>query len=353
MYMLREVIYVDQVPHKAHCLLAADIGGTNSNFGFFKRHNDQYILLFSLHAKSQEIINFVDLVTQVIAHARDTYAITVTHSCFAGAGIVSQERDYCKPTNLNFAIDAREIASNTALHCVTVANDFEVIGYGISKIAAQQVVPINSGTHYNHATQGIIGAGTGLGKCSLFWDKHAKRYIPQPSEGGHADFAAQEPLEYDLIEFIRHEEQKTCTISWEEVLSGMGITRMYHFFRRRNNNVVFDPVVAQNGLHPDLIFEYRDRDEHCAHTYALYQRLYARCAKNFALDILALGGLYVAGGIAAHNLALFQEPNFINEFVNCGKQQDVLRQIPITVVTDYNVSLYGAVVYMELEGLCS
>jgi glucokinase len=42
----------------------------------------------------------------------------------------------------------------------------------------------------------------------------------------------------------------------------------------------------------------------------------------------------------------------MDEFLNCGKQQELLKQIPVYVITDYNVSLYGAAEYMRLEGLC-
>lgn len=352
MYELREVKYVDQVPKKEHCLLAADIGGTNSNFGFFVLYDDTFKLLFSVHAKSQDVVNFTDLVKQVLEYALSTYQITVTHSCFAGAGVVSSTRDYCKPTNLNFAIDAHEILAKTSLHCAIVVNDFEVIGHGIPVIDQSKLVQVNVGNPQHYANRGIVGAGTGLGKCSLLWDVHSKRYMPLPSEGGHADFAVQHKLEYDLIEFIRTTEHRFCNISWEDVLSGYGIKRMYNFFKTLNQSEKAHQELAKNGLHPDMIFKSRTLDNHAMNTYKLYQTFYARCAKSFALDALTLGGLYIAGGIAAKNLELFQDSGFIAEFTNCGKQQDLLKKIPIYVITDYNVSLYGAAAYMVLEGLC-
>ncbi len=59
-----------------------------------------------------------------------------------------------------------------------------------------------------------------------------------------------------------------------------------------------------------------------------------------------------SGGIAANNLELFKDAYFTHEFINCGKQQELLKRIPIYVITDYNISLYGGVAYMALEGSC-
>ncbi len=165
---------------------------------------------------------------------------------------------------------------------------------------------------------------------------------------GHADFAAQSQLELDLVTFIMQHEGRICNVSWEDVLSGYGIQRIHRFFKQRSGG----GKGGDNGPHPDEIFNARNRDEDCRKTFELYTTFYARCAKNLALDALALGGVYIAGGIAAKNLPMFELPAFMNEFVNCGKQQKLLAQVPIWVITDYNVSLYGAAAYMLLEGVC-
>lgn len=352
MYKLKEVTYGQNIPYDSVCLMGADIGGTNSNFGFFQIINNKMVLLFSLHAKSKEITNFTDLVREVLAYAQAKYRIIAFHSCFAGAGVVSARRDYCKPTNLSFGIDAKEILAKTSLHCAIIANDFEVIGHGLAEISPDKLVLVNKGVPREHAARAIVGAGTGLGKCALLWDAHHGRYMPLVSEGGHADFPATNQLELELIEFIQLQENRGCHISWEDVLSGNGIGWMYHFFKARDSKTPANNELVANGLYPDEIFNSRNLDAHAWHTFALFANIYARCAKDFALDVLALGGVFIAGGIAAKNLALFQDKNFMTEFANCGKQQNLLMQVPIYIIMDYNVSLYGAVAYMELEGLC-
>lgn len=342
--------YVDNIPKNSELLLVGDIGGTNSNFGFFQHKENKLILLFSLHAKSKEVKNFTDIVREVLAYAHRHYATTCKRACFAAAGVPSQDRMFCKPTNLTLMIDIPDILDKTDLDCGFIVNDFLVIGYGLNLIHQDNLVRINQGHMRQQAAKAIVGAGTGLGKSILYWSEDHNQYIPLPSEGGHADFAAQNELEFDLIRFIQETEQRTCTVSWEDVLSGDGIKRLYHFFRSRAGE---DIRTIGDGPHPDEIFKQCNGNQRCFETFQLYTTFYARCAKNFALDALALGGFYIAGGIAAKNLPLFKEEAFMKEFINCGKQEALLAQVPIFVITDYNVSLYGAALFLIFDGTCT
>lgn len=353
MLPFKEVVQVKQIARDTRCILVSDIGGTNSNFGVFTLEGQKAQLQVSLHFKSQQVQNFTDLIVDVLNYLHDTYGISISRACFAAAGVTSEGRDYCKPTNLSFAIDAQDIIKKTSIECAYLVNDFEVIGYGVDSLAPDQLVTIHEGVPRKTANRAVLGAGTGLGKCILAWEKHSHRHVPLASEGGHADFAAQDQLELDLIQFTQDIEQRSCRISWEDVLSGNGIKRMYAFFKARNSEAVGSDYLSANGMHPDEIFKNRALDLHAQRTFDLYIRLYARCAKNFALDALSLGGIYIAGGIAAHNVEMFKVPIFMQEFVNCGKQEALLNEMPVYIIADYNVSLYGTMQYMLLEGLCT
>lgn len=348
---LIEKVYVDTVPRDIQAILGADIGGTNSNFGVFELTDNKLTLLFSVHAKSQEVSDFTLLCKQVQELIASRYDISIQAALFASAGVVSPDRDCSIPTNLSsIEINAHAIKQATGIPCVYVVNDFEVIGYGIDLIDSSDLVKVHKGTERKWAQKAILGAGTGLGKCIMFWNSCVDRYVPVASEGGHADFAAQRLIELDLIQYIQRTEEFSCNVSWEDVLSGNGIQRIYQFFHARTNNGKH--AKNEQVPHPDEIFKSRKHDQHSWDTFELYTKLYARCAKNFVLDALALGGIYIAGGIAANNLPMFELPAFAKEFVNCGKQGQLLEDVPVYVITDYNVSLYGAAYYLVLEGVC-
>lgn len=351
----KKILFVERaygalIPRGITAVIGADIGGTNSNFGIFDMSHELPILLFSMHAKSKEVTNFTDVVKELLSIIQDKYQITVEHALFACAGVVSPRRDFSKPTNLSITIDAHEIKQKTGLRCVYIVNDFEVIGYGIGLIDQKHLVQVQGGAGRHHQNRAILGAGTGLGKSIMFFNTIVERYVPVASEGGHADAALQSDLEFELAKFIQKSEQHNCPISWENLLSGDGIKRIYKFFHARalKNDHNKDEKMPQ----PDEIFNSRINDKHSRDTFELYTLLYARCAKNFALDALALGGIYIAGGIAAHNLEMFKTELFLKEFTNCGKQSHLLKELPLYVITDYNVSLYGAAYYFQIEDVC-
>jgi len=74
----------------------------------------------------------------------------------------------------------------------------------------------------------------------------------------------------------------------------------------------------------------------------LFSLFFARCAKNYVLDTLAIGGLYIAGGIAMKNKEIFSTKQFISEFNNAYRYTDFLKKVPINIITDYDVSLLGS-----------
>jgi glucokinase len=351
MLPFREVFYAKKIEPSKICFLVGDIGGTNSNFGIVEPHNDTFTLLLSLHFKSSEIKNFPDLIADIISYLNDKYSLTITKACLGAAGIISELRDWAKPTNLHFEIDAKKIKEKTGLATVVLINDFEAVGFGIEKLAKKDLVHLNNGAPRAYANKAILGAGTGLGKGIMAWDEPRHTYIPVPSEGGHADFAVQSQQELDFINFIKTSEHIPCNISWENILSGRGIQRIYSFLGSVGSyqSTQYTQEIEKNGLHPDMIFGYRMHDERCKDTFELFAGWYGRCAKNFTLDVLALGGMYIAGGIASKNLDLFKVPHFMGEFVNCGKQMQRLKDVPVYVISDYNVSLYGAAQYLMLR----
>ena len=77
----------------------------------------------------------------------------------------------------------------------------------------------------------------------------------------------------------------------------------------------------------------------------LFVRMYAKVASNVALTLLPTQGLYLAGGIVSKNADWFlRQGEFISAFETVYKESlvDTLRNIPVYIVNDYAISLYGA-----------
>ncbi len=78
---------------------------------------------------------------------------------------------------------------------------------------------------------------------------------------------------------------------------------------------------------------------------ALFIGAYGAEAGNLALKLLPYGGLYLAGGIAAKNLALFTEcDTFLDAFLNKGRMRPLLERIPVKLILNPQVGLIGAAV---------
>jgi len=347
---LREVMYVEEITRQYPFFLAGDIGGTNANFGIFSCAPERPVLILSLHYKSQKISDFTSFVVELVDYITNYYGISCTSACIGAAGIVYPHRVSVQPTNLPFFINVHDIMQASKLDILLI-NDFEAVALGRELLPASALLSLNKkGVSRAHANIGFIGAGTGLGKSMLLWHREEHRYLPYASEGGHADAVFITDKEVALRAFIR-DEFVGCPVSWEMILSGAGIQRIYHFLgtRKPYSQTDYSLEIAAHDFNPDRISFYAERDQRCRDTFTMYRDFYARVCKNFVLEALALNGIYIAGGIAAKNKQLFFDPAFMQEFTRCGKLHKQLELIPVTLITDYNVSLYGALVAFQLR----
>ena len=346
---LRECVYTEKIDKNGHFVLAGDIGGTNTNFGVFDLKRPDYKLLLSFHLKSQTITDYTQLLVELIIYIERVYDITLKKTCIGIAGPVVSDRNKIQPTNLTVIIDAQAMRASCGID-VLLMNDFEAVGCGIDYVSSTDIVVVCPGIARPGAHRACIGAGTGMGKCLLVWHDGIKKYIPYASEGGHAECTGQTQFDQKLFSFVQQEKGDGLWVSWEDVLSGRGIQRLYAFLStvKKYSITEITRLIEQESFKPDNISLYATQDQRCYDTMLLYITLYARCAKNFALDMLALNGLYISGGIATHNVELFKNPLFYQEFVEHNRFSSLLADMPLILIADYNVNLYGAVVFMQL-----
>jgi glucokinase len=77
-------------------------------------------------------------------------------------------------------------------------------------------------------------------------------------------------------------------------------------------------------------------------TFGIFVDIYGAEAGNMALRVLARGGVYLAGGIAAKNTKFFTDGRFVNAFLRKGRFHEMMQEIPIDLITDEKVGLRGA-----------
>ena len=348
-YTFKEIVHVKKEYDPTRLLLVGDVGGTHCNFAIAEVAQRRVKLIISLHFLSNEITRFSDVVCWILKYVQEKYDIKVDKACFAGAGPVGLEPDVIRMTNLLWTIDVKNLKKYSSLKDIKIINDFEAIGYGIDVIDQKDIICIHEGEcvkkkkHFNKA---IIGAGTGLGKGVLVWNEQRTHYIPVSSEGGHVDFPAYNQEEFLLLKYIQDDVKKeeSSPVELEDILSGKGISTIYKFLlkNRAFNSSMCTNEIAKSYYDASVIALHKKTDPCCQQTFEWFAGFYGRCAKNFALDVFALGGVYIVGGIAAKNPEIFREGLFLSEFFNNKKMKFFLKKISVYVVIDYNVSLYGA-----------
>jgi len=323
-------------------VLAVDAGGTNTNLGILGMA-DVPELIFSTHFKTANLKHVSEAINETLKYAKEKYNIEVTRASVAVAGVLSPDRKSARLTNVDMEIKQDDVLAKTMLKSVLIMNDFDAIGYAINVIKPAQLHVLSKKEPLPNSIIAVVGAGTGLGKTHI--EFNGKKYVPRWSEGGHCDFPASDEFEFEMMQFIKDSKRITGELSWEDVISGQGIANIYHFIRQKKLFPVtrYTREIDRNPASeiPKLISEYSAQDQTCRKTLKIFVNQYARCARNFCLDVLPFGGLYLAGGIAPKHLDLFEEL-FMLEFTKNYGMSEVLRRIPVYVITDYNVSLVGA-----------
>jgi glucokinase len=77
-------------------------------------------------------------------------------------------------------------------------------------------------------------------------------------------------------------------------------------------------------------------------TVELFLDILASAAGDLALTGMALGGVYVGGGIVPRISTLVNKDRFMTIFSDKGVHQGRLHEIPVAIVTDPLLPLYGA-----------
>lgn len=323
-------------------ILGGDIGGTNTKLGIFGVKNNFPKLLVPFHFKSRELKDICSAINEALNYCQKNYRIKISKACFGAAGAVSIKRDYVHLTNAKLDLSTKELMKKTNLKKILLINDFEAVGYGINMLSKKDIKTIKRAAKIPKAPIVAIGAGTGLGKTMLVYNDERKMYIPLPSEAHHSDFPAQTRQELELVGFIR-QYRKIRNVSNGDVVSGAGLENIYLFLRKSGKfaKTQYTKEIDKSKNKPELISKYRKIDKTCKITFGMFKAAYAKFAKNMALDALALGGVYIAGGIAPKNVDIFDK-EFVKIFRQSNKMRHILKRMPIYLITNHDAGLLGA-----------
>lgn len=317
-------------------VLAGDVGGTNARLAIVDIGRGGIRVDDARNYSSRAYPGLAPIVREFLA----AVGTSVDRACF-GVACPVVDGD-CTTPNLPWTVSARRLAGELSIPNLRVINDLDAIGYGIARLDPTDLVTLQNGTPVEHGVIGVIGAGTGLGQAYLVWENGA--YRPRASEGGHASFAATTDDGWALHRWLaaRHGH-----VSVERVLSGPGLVSIYEFLAERDparaRDAVHDEVrreggaaVSRHALHGD--------DSLCGEALAMFAHAYGAQAGDLALTVLATGGMYVVGGIAPRIVDELARGDFMAAFRDKGRLSALLARIPVHVVMNESIGLFGAAV---------
>ncbi len=327
-------------------ILAGDIGGTNSRLALFDETRLTEPVFLRVYA-SGDFESFLRIVDRFLAEAQQAMP-DATPAC-AGFGVAGPvDGAIVKLTNLPWVLDGDAVRDRLAGQPVTIVNDFTAICHAVPHLDARHLHQIGGGRALAQATIAVLGAGTGLGEGFIVW--HDGNHQVIPSEGGHADFAPRNALEIRALEYLT---DKYHRVSYERILSGPGLVNLYEFFRDREG-MAEAPAVREEMRHesaPPVISRHgmARSDPLCERALELFCTIYGAEAGNLALKLLARGGVYLAGGIAAKILPMLEAGGFRHGFESKGRYRDFLESVPSYVITHEQPGLMGAAIAASMH----
>ncbi len=325
-------------------ILAGDVGGTKVHLALYSFANGRLQPVRDQKFPAHEFASLDAVVNQFLSH-NEQHRSEIVAACFGCPGPVRGGR--ITLTNLPWTLDTRELQKSLSIQHIFLINDLEANGYGIPELAPDKIFTLHAGDPNAEGHRGLIAAGTGLGEALMIWD--GKRHRPIPSEGGHCDFSARTDREITLLQYLHH--TLAGRVSCERVVSGLGIKNVYAFLR--DVEKLDEPQWLRNRMaseDPNAVISQCAEDGSssiCFETMKIFSAAYGAEAGNIALKVLAMGGIYVGGGIAPKILKTLQNGFFTQAFLDKGRLSVLLQAIPVRVILDDTCALLGAAAFAE------
>jgi glucokinase len=318
--------------------LAADVGGTKADFAVYSHERDLHAPLAEGTLPSAQYEQPADMLAAMLGQA----GLPVERVCLGIAGPVVAGRAHA--TNLAWVLDEAELGRALGGIEVRLLNDLVATALALPHLQPDDLHVLSAGEAEPGGSLAVIAPGTGLGKAFLTWD--GVRYRAHASEGGHAGFAPNSVLEWELWRFL---QERYGHVSCERVCSGLGIPNLYAFLKNCGGDEprwLADQLAAAQDPTPVIVqaAQMASPCALCADTLRLFSAILAGEAGNLALDVLATGGLYLGGGIPPRILPALSQASFMAAFTHKGRLADLLRRIPLAVIVNPKAALLGAAV---------
>jgi glucokinase len=326
-----------EIKIEVNMILAGDIGGTKTLLGLFDAAT---VRPRAAVTRSFATLDYADLPSMIaeFLRAAGTRDARVDRASFGVAGPVID--DSATLTNVPWRIEARGVSAAFDIGRVFLLNDLEAMAWSVPVLREAEVHVLQEGVALRGGNIALIAAGTGLGQAMLHWVDN--RFVPSPSEGGHADFAPRNDREVMLM---RDLTARYGRAEVEHVISGRGLINVYQIAHQQKpcaTSIDLDAADAPAAITRGAL----DRTcACCVETLDLFVDAYGAEAGNVALRAVATGGVFIGGGIAPKILPALTTGAFMRAFVAKPPLDGMLKTMPVKIILNADAALLGAAVF--------
>ena len=322
-------------------LLAGDVGGTKAFIGLFLEGPGRPKQVDARAFATCDYASFEDVIAAFLA-AQPSPVPPLKAASFGVAGpIINQVASL---TNVPWVVDASVIVSRFNIPNVTLLNDLQAMAYSVAVLEPGELAVVQQGHAVPTENAALIAAGTGLGEALLHYV--GDRFIPSPTEGGHADFG---PRTADEVALLRHLAARFGRASYEHVISGPGLSNVHRF--THPDGCAACGVRAGQDAAPSRISAaaLERRCPSCVRALEIFVSVYGAEAGNLGLRSVATAGVFIGGGIAPKILPALQDGRFIEAFGAKAPLEAFLSRMPVSVILNDRAGLLGAAVHAALS----
>ena len=311
--------------------LVADIGGTNSRLAvaLTSRTNKEIILDNVQKFRNADFNDFNEVIVKYLSILDDKL---INRMCIAAAGIIS--KNAVEMSNLNWKITSSSLRKTANIDKVMIINDLQAQGYALDFIKPKDLGTLIEGSHATspNDTKLVCGMGTGF-NVAIAYQSPFGTFVPA-SEYGHARITVANKKQKLIVKKL---EENSSFVSYENILAGSGLNRLDKVLNKRSDRIPADILAAA-----------AEGDLQAKEVGKQLAGFAGQAFGDFALMNMALGGVYLIGGVARAMMPYLKDADFKKNFYERGNFSEIMKKISVHLILDDYAALKGCANYSTI-----
>ena len=242
-------------------------------------------------------------------------------ACLAVAGPVRGDTAWMR--NRGWQVDAAALGKALGVRRVALMIDLQAQVLALDRLSTAAQDPLLDGRPEPGGARLVLGLGTGVNGAVAHAVPEAALPLVPPSEAGCMAMPVWDARSLSLADWLRR-QAGAATV--EHALSGRGLSRLWAFAGGQGRPAPQDVLTACAA-----------GERHATQAVALYAQILGHAARDIALAHLALGGVWLSGGLARAMAPHLRRNGFAEVF----RADPLTEAMPVRVIADDAAAVLG------------